>query len=280
MTTTNEKTESDSDIRPYLTPLQKLPMELYTEIEPKLDPLWVGAKYSNDTLERGNCVIALLRVALNATRHLEALYRDSPECREAIRQIALRHHMFVQTYEFRFPLGVSEEPKDGEGVGDKMRRSLTKEWHANSPFNNRKEWDDLGYAIDGFLSAVYRADRALCKEVGQSDDFLSFASRGFVAVSEEVRERLLASDNRKDSRLWGRAFTDWYLSYQPWPYKDKKGNLSWPDSEGEISDPIHQVAYRALMTRMSKNPNDKSPVVALRATATKRFKSLFSKSIT
>jgi len=277
---TNEKTESDSDIRPYLTPLQKLPMELYEEIEPKLDSLWVGASYSNDALERGNCIIALLRVALDATRYIEALYSDSSECREAIRQIALRRHSFVQTYEFRFPLGISEEPKDGEGVGDKMRRGLTKEWHANSPFNNRKEWDDLGYAIDGFLSAVYRADRAMLTEPPSSLEFLVVVSRGFVAVPDDIRERLLVSENRKDARLWGRAFTDWYLSHRPWPYKGKKGDLSWPDSEDEISDPIHRAAYRAFMTRMKRNPNDKSPVVALRATATKRFKSLFSKSIT
>jgi|GEM_PF-1905722 len=282
MTMTNEKTESDSDIRPYLTPLQKLPMELYAEIDDKLELLWGGANCSNDKLERGNCIIALIRVALNATRYIEALYEDKTDDkgREVIRQTALRHHMFVQTYEFRFPLGVSEEPKNGEGAGDRMRRSLTKEWHANSPFNNRKEWDDLGHAIYGFVSAVYRADRALCKEVDQPDDFLTFASRGFVAVPEDVRGRLLAPDNRKDSKLWGRDFTDWYLSHQPWPYKDKKRNLSWPDSEGEISDPIHRAAYRAFMTRMKGNPNDKSPIVALRAIATKRFKSLFSKSIT
>jgi len=257
-------------------------MELYAEIDDKLELLWGGANCSNDKLERGNCIIALIRVALNATRYIEALYEDKTDDkgREVIRQTALRHHMFVQTYEFRYPLGISEEPKDGEGAGDRIRRSLTKEWHANSPFNNRKEWDDLGHAIYGFVSAVYRGDRALCKEVVPPLEFLAVASRGFVAVPDDIRERLLIPENRKDARLWGSAFTDWYLSHRPWPYRGTTGNLTWPDNEKEISDPIHRVAYRAFMTRMRRNPNDKSPVVALRATATKRFKSLFSKSIT
>ena len=75
--------------------------------------------------------------------------------------------------------------------------------------------------------------------------------------------------------MWAEAFVDWYESLHPWPYRDKHGALIWPAKKEEIANPIHLMAFKRLTKLQAANPDEKSPLNALRAVVRERFKSSF-----
>jgi hypothetical protein len=228
------------------------------------------------------CVAALLDAAVNATAKLEALYGSgSAAQRDLVRRVAMRGERFVGTYEFRLPMALRDKPRKVETRGDTMRRELTKEWQASAKLRakGKTEYDWLRLSIEGFVRAVHstahtRPVDATATASPLLDHFLK--SEGLVPVPEKVRAELLSPGALKDAAKWASAFVDWYESLHPWPFKDKAGNMTWPQDETEIPDPIHREAFRRLVSLQAGNPDEKSPLNALRAVVRERFKPAFS----
>jgi hypothetical protein len=226
------------------------------------------------------CVAALLDAAVNATAMLESLYGSEAQ-RELVRRVALRGERFVGTYKFGLPTALRDKPRAVETRGDQMRRELTKAWRASASLRatGKTGHDWLRLSIEGFVRAVHnpagaRPMDATAKASPLLDHFLE--SKGMVAVPERVRARLLSAKGHKNPAEWASAFVDWYESLHPWPFKDKAGNMTWPKDETEVPGPIHREAFRRLISLQAANPDEKSPLNALRAVARERFKSAFS----
>lgn len=162
-----------------------------------------------------------------------------------------------------------------------MRRALTKEWQASAKLRatGKTEYDWLRLSIEGFVRAVHKpahtrqADNT-AKASPLLDSFLE--NQGAVTIPENVRAELLSPEAQKNAGQWARAFVDWYESLHPWPYLDKKGEMVWPATIGEIANPIHRLAFQRLSSLQKSNPDERSPWNALRAVVRERFKDAFS----
>lgn len=253
---------------------------VHDEIQANLRHLLEGVQASPADAEK--CVAALVNAAVNATAILEALYGSGSEIhRDLVRQVALRGDRFVGTYDFRLPSALRDKPRPVETRGDQMRRELTKEWQASAALSatGKTEYDWLRIVMEGFALAVHHPQHARTMEKSATatstlDWFLE--SKGRVSVPEAIRRNLLKPENRRKAEVWARALVDWYDSLHPWPFKDKTGDMTWPKSVDEIRDPIHKIAFQRLTSLQKNNPNEKSPLNALRAVVRERFESAFS----
>lgn len=266
----------------FITESEKSHVEsIHDDIQANLRQLHEGVQACPADSEK--CVAALLDAAVSATAKLEAIYGSSCEVqRDLIRRVALRSEKFVGIYEFRLPTSLRDLPRSAETRGDRMRRELTKEWQASAPLYaaGGTEYDWLRLSMEGFVRAVNNPARARpvdnpAKTWLLLDWYLEIS--GGVSVPENVRTELLSPDAQKDGAKWARAYVDWYDSLHPLVFKDAKGNWIIPSSIPDILDPIHRIAYEKLATLQSSNPDEKSPLNALRAKVRERFSAAFQR---
>jgi len=278
----NAKTE---DGRPPLLIHLAEPEKTYVEvindaIQANLIHLHAGIQACPAEAEK--CVAALVDAAINAAARLESLYGSGTEDqRNLVKRVALRGKRFVGTYEFRLPTALRDKPRPFECPGDQMRRELTNTWQTSAPLRatGKTEYDGLRLLIEGFVSAVRNPDGArpvdtTAKASPGLDYFLE--SSGIVSVQENVRAGLLSPKAQRNPAKWAAAFVDWYESLHPWPFKDANGSMTWPKNNAKISDPLHRVALQRLASLRAGNPDEKSPLNALRAVARERFTAAFS----
>jgi hypothetical protein len=255
---------------------------VHHEIKANLRRLQEEVQASPANEEKLKCVIALADVAMQATNILQGLYGSgSMAQRELVRMVALQGEKFVGLYELRLPSALRDKPRAFETRGDEMRRALTKEWQANAKLRatGKTEYDWLRLSIEGFVRAVHNPARArsvdnTAKASPGLDSLLE--NDGLVAVPQNVSAGLLLPEAKKDAGKWAKAYVDWYESLHPLTFKDAKGNWIVPPNASAVADPIHRIAFQHLRTLQKSNPNEKSPLNALRAKVRERFESAFS----
>ena len=280
-----KKVRQPTDGAPFLILPQKKKQKsnverLHDEIQANLRSLQTGARYSR--ADAGNCVTALIEAAVRATEILQAFYGSGLEGeRELVRKVALRREKFVGTYEFRLPMALRAKPRKVETRGDEIRRDLTNEWQATAHLRAKSgtEYDFLRLSIEGFARAVRKPESSTPPRTSGEpsttlDWFLEI--EGAVSVPNNMRDELLKPSARSNATKWADAYVKWYETLHPWPMRDNLGAMIWPKSAEALPNQIHKVAFLRLMKLQKANPDEKSPLNALRAVVRERFEAAFS----
>jgi len=262
----------------WLNQLPTVPEDLAEDIHARIAVLSRDAMIASDEGQRENSIVALRNVAIQAATILETLYCTNHNgARAFVEKTAMRHSDFVTAYSFTDSWPFSKRPTSNESRGDLIRRFLREQWQRENLSASGKAPDHLRLFIQSFYKAVKEPVDVSQGKAMRGEDFMLFVYSGGLPISEERRKELLKPENRRNPKAWASSFIEYYKELSPWPYTDEQENLTWPDSEEEIRDPIHRIAYRRLMVRLKANPNDKSPWVALGAVVVERFESLFRK---
>jgi len=230
-----------------------------------------------DALVRENSIVSLRNVAVHAATILETLYCKSPNgARAFVEKTAMRHSDFVTAYSFTDSWPFTSEPTSNESRGDLIRRFLREKWQCENLRVSGRPPDHLRLFIQGFYRAVMEPI-----DVSQSQNFkgwafMLLAYNGGLPIPGEMRAELRET---RDPVVWAKNFVKFYQELSPWPFVDKGGRPTVPNSREEatkvIRDPIHWTMYEELMKRRESNDEIKSAIYVLRELAKRIFHGFF-----